>query len=583
MKLFERLQPKFWNHEDIASGPYRHLFNFRRIWQRAVLITATVAVVPLVLTALFSYKLYRDSMEAELLTNTSRLASSSCRSVALFLSERRAALDFIAHDNSIDELSDPARLWGILANLNRRFGGFADLGVLDAAGLQRTYAGPYGLEDSNYKTQPWFRSVLNRDVYTSGVVLGFRGSPHINLAVKRDLDDGSFFVLRAALETKPINELMTQFDVGSGGEAFIISPEGILQTPSRFFGGVLKKTDLYVPRPAPASRVFEKNLGGDENLIIGYTHIPDTPFILMVAKHKVLPSEAWYKTPWAFAIILGASVLVILLVTLAVTTRLVDQMHAADQERVRTLHQVEYANKMASLGRLAAGIAHELNNPLAIIGEKAGHIKDIFTLTEIYKKDQKLIGLADSIMATVQRSGNVTRRLLNFAGHLNLSIQSIDIKEIVDEVSAMLAKEAEHRCISIRLDIGGDIPKFQNDRGKLEQVILNLFNYCFASMNEGGYIEVRAEHVDPDNILITIADNGRGIPKKDLKRVFEPFFYTQSGDSGTGLGLAITYALVQEIGGKISVQSQLGQGTSFTIRLPLRAPDKDRKEASRIN
>jgi signal transduction histidine kinase len=583
MNLFEKLQPKFWNHEDISSGPYRHLFNFRRIWQRAVLITAAVAVVPLVLTALFSYKLYRDSMEAELLENTSRLVSSSCRSVSLFLSERRAALDFIAHDNSVDVLSDPARLWGILANLNRRLGGFADLGILDAAGLQRTYAGPYELEGSNYNTQPWFRSILNRDAYTSSVVLGFRGEPHINLAVKRDLDDGSFFVLRAALETKPINELMTQFEIGDGGDAFIISPEGVLQTPSRFFGDVLKKTDLYVPQPAPTSRVFEKKLAGDKNLLIGYTHIPDTPFILTIVKRKVLPSEAWYKTPWAFTIILGISVLVILLITLAVTTRLVNQMHAADQERVRTLHQVEYANKMASLGRLAAGIAHELNNPLAIIGEKAGHIKDIFTLTEIYKKDQKLIGLADSIMATVQRSGNVTRRLLNFAGHLNLSIQPIDIKEVIDEVSSMLAKEAEYRCISVRLEVAEDIPKFESDRGKLEQVILNLFNYCFASMNEGGYIEVRVEQIDPDNILISIADNGRGIPKEDLKRVFEPFFYSPSGDSGTGLGLAITYALVQEIGGNISVQSQLGQGTSFTIRLPWRASDKNRKEAYPIN
>ena len=91
-------------------------------------------------------------------------------------------------------------------------------------------------------------------------------------------------------------------------------------------------------------------------------------------------------------------------------------------------------------------------------------------------------------------------------------------------------------------------------------------------MNEGGYIEVKTELTDKDNIAITFADNGRGIPEEDLKRVFEPFFYTQSGDSGTGLGLAITYALVQEIGGQISVQSRLGQGTRFTIRLPFKAP-----------
>ncbi|UCD80934.1 MAG: two-component sensor histidine kinase [Desulfobacterales bacterium] len=577
MKKSERLRPKFWDHEDVASGPYKHLFNFRRIWQRAVLITATVAIVPLVLTALFSYKQFRDSMESELLANTSRLISSSCRSVTLFLSERRAALDFIAHDNSFEMLSNPDRLNGILANLNERFGGFTDLGILDSSGLQRAYAGPHGLEGRDYKDQSWFGTASTSDAFTSEVVLGFRREPHVHLAVRRNLNGGAFFILRAALDTIKINELMAQFEVGDQGDAFIINQRGILQTPSRLFGGVLNKIDLPVPKSTTRSRVFEKRIPGDKTLLIGYSYIPETPFILMIVNHKIFASQAWYKTPWAFTVILVTSVMVILLITLAVTTRLVDQIHAADQERVRTLHQVEYANKMASLGRLAAGIAHEINNPLAIIGEKAGHIKDIFTLTETYAKDQKLIGLADSITAMVQRSGNVTRRLLNFAGHLNLSIQPIDIKEIIDEVSNMLSREAEYRCISVRLDVGGDIPQFESDRGKLEQIILNLFNYCFSSMNEGGYIEVKAELTDEGYLTITFADNSRGIPQEDVKRVFEPFFYTQAGESGTGLGLAITYALVQEIGGEISVQSRIGQGTRFTIRLPFKVTDKDER------
>jgi signal transduction histidine kinase len=268
---------------------------------------------------------------------------------------------------------------------------------------------------------------------------------------------------------------------------------------------------------------------------------------------------------------------------LTVTTWLVAQMHRADQERVRTLHQAEYANKMASLGRLAAGVAHEINNPLAIINEKAGHIKDIFTLTETYAQDRKLLSLVDSIVSTVQRSSNVTRRLLNFAGHLNLSIQPITIKEIIDEVSGVLAKEAEYRCISVRLNAEADIPQFESDRGKLEQIIFNLFNYCFSSMDEGGYVEVTTGMAGADYVQITFSDNSRGIPEEDLKRIFEPFFYTQTGESGTGLGLAITYALVKEIGGDIRVQSQIGKGTRFIIRLPFKAPAGDQKGFCPIN
>jgi len=137
-------------------------------------------------------------------------------------------------------------------------------------------------------------------------------------------------------------------------------------------------------------------------------------------------------------------------------------------------------------------------------------------------------------------------------------------------VSSVLTMEAEHRCISVQTDVADDIPQFENDRGKLEQIILNLFNYAFSSMSEGGHIAIMAGRANDDSIAITFSDNSRGIPEKDLARVFEPFFYTPTGESGTGLGLAITYALVQEIGGDISVQSRIGQGTRFNIQLPFK-------------
>jgi len=578
MKIADILKPKFWEHQDVATEPYRHLFNFRRIWQRAVIVTAVVAIVPLVVTALISYELNRDTMESELLLRSSQLVSSSWRAVSLFLTERKAALNFIAHDNTFDALIEPGRLNAILENLNRQFGGFSDLGVLDNSGIQQAYAGPHQLAGRDYKDRPWFGEVLERSVYVSDLLLGFRNEPHFDLAVKRNLADGSFFVLRAALDTKKFNDLIDQFDdIGEKADIFVINLDGVLQTPSRHYGAVFNKIHFPVPEPSSKTKVFESKIPGDEKRIVGYTYIPETPFILMIDKPKGESRQPWYKTPYAFSGFLATSIFLILLAAFTVTTWLVDQMHRADQERVRTLHQAEYANKMASLGRLAAGVAHEINNPLAIINEKAGHIKDIFTLTETYAIDQKLIGLVDSIMSTVQRSSQVTRRLLNFAGHLNLSIQPIDIKEIIDEVSGVLAKEAEHRCIAVRLNVAPEIPQFESDRGKLEQIILNLFNYCFASMSEGGYLEVTAGLVDTDYIQVAFADNSRGIPEKDLKRVFEPFFYTPTGESGTGLGLAITYALVKEIGGDISVQSRLGMGTQFNIRLPFKALDENQK------
>jgi signal transduction histidine kinase len=196
-------------------------------------------------------------------------------------------------------------------------------------------------------------------------------------------------------------------------------------------------------------------------------------------------------------------------------------------------------------------------------------------LTETYAKDPKLIDLVESVIATVQRCAKITRGLLNFTRHLNSSIQVIDLHEIIEEVKSVLAKEAELRSITVGVAISQDIPPFESDRGKLEQVFFNLFNSAIGAMKDGGHLEIGATRMQEDYITVTFTDNGRGIPESDLKHIFEPFYYAKTGHSGTGLGLAVTYALVQEIGGRISVQSRPGQETCFTISIPLKRPEKN--------
>ncbi|MEE4266095.1 MAG: sensor histidine kinase [Desulfobacteraceae bacterium] len=572
MSILKKLKPGFLDHKDVSAGPYRHHFDFQQIWKRAILVTATVAIVPLIIWALSGYRLTMETIESELELRTSQLVSNSWRSVSLFLTERRSVMDFIAHDNSLETFQDPARLAGILENLNERFGGFLDLGVIDNSGKQISHTGSHQMEGLDFKKQHWFREVLSRGVYISKLVTGPLNEPHIDFAVKRELADGSYFVLHAVLKPEQLTESIAQIDVGARGDLFIINRDGVLQTPSRYYGPVFKKIPLAVPEYASKAQVFESINDKKDRIMIGYAHIPHTPYILMMIQEQSERIQPWYKTTWAFTAILVASILMILLVTLGVATHLVNQIHEADQERLDTLHQVEYASKMVSLGRLASGVAHEINNPLAIINEKAGHIRDIFTLTETYAKDPKLIGLVDSVISTVQRCAKVTKGLLNFARHLNLSIQAIDLKEIIDEVKSVLAKEAELRSITVGVTVSENIPTFESDRGKLEQVFFNLFNSALGAMNDGGHLEITATPRDEEYVSVAFTDNGRSIPESDLKHIFEPFYYSKTGHSGTGLGLAVTYALVQEIGGTISVQSRPGQETCFEVRIPLNRP-----------
>ena len=578
MSILKKLRPGFWDHEDVAAGPYRHHFDFPRIWKRAILVIATVALVPLIIWALAGYRLTMETIEADFVQSTSQLISNSWQSVSLFLTERRSVLDFIAHDHTLETLKDAARLANILDNLNKRFGGFMDLGVIDGNGKQINHIGSHSLKDLDYGRQPWFREVLNHGVYISELVTGYRNEPHVDFAVKRSLPDGSFFVLRSALKPSQLREPIAQIEVGAKGDLFIINHKGVLQTPSRRFGPILNKIPLAIPGYSPKAQVFESIDASGERIVIGYAYLPETPYILMMIKQEDEVIQPWYKTSWAFTAILAMSVIMILLVTLAVATHLVNQIHEADQERVDTLHQVEYTNKMVSLGRLASGVAHEINNPLAIINEKAGHIKDIFTLTEIYSKDPKLIGLVDSVISTVQRCAEVTRGLLNFARHLNLSIQTIDLQEVIDEVRSVLAKETDFRSISVDINVSEDIPSFESDRGKLEQIFFNLFNNAIGNMKDGGHLEITARREDAKAVSIAFSNNGPGILEADLKHVFEPFFFSKPGESRAGIGLSVTYALVQEIGGTIRVESQHGKGTRFTIQLPIKVTETKQKD-----
>jgi signal transduction histidine kinase len=266
---------------------------------------------------------------------------------------------------------------------------------------------------------------------------------------------------------------------------------------------------------------------------------------------------------------LALSVALILLVILGAATHLVNRIYEADLTRTSAQHKIEHTNKMASIGRLAAGVAHEINNPLAIINEKGGLLKDILSLSSELPPKDKLIGLVDSIIYSVERCSVITHRLLGFARHIDVRSETIDISQFIEEVLGFVGKEAQYRNIAVNMDVAENIPLVKSDRGRLQQVFLNVVNNAFAAVDDGGRIDISVKLESVDKISVTITDNGSGIPAENLRTVFEPFFSTK-GEKGTGLGLSITYGLVQKLGGNISVESEVGKGTSFKITLPVK-------------
>ncbi|MEW5908407.1 MAG: ATP-binding protein [Thermodesulfobacteriota bacterium] len=581
IKLLNKLRPAFFDKRAHVPGlgESKYLFNYQKIWKLSILLTGVVALVPLIFITVLNYSFTGHAIESEWVLRTARTVSNTQRAISFFLQERKSALDFITHDNSVSELNNPSRLSDILETLKQSFGeGFVDLGLIDSNGRQTCYVGPYGLSEKDYSGQPWFKQVLKTGVHISDVFLGYRNVPHLVVAVKKNLPEGTFNVLRASIAIEPFEHLLSNLELGGMGDAFIINLEGILQTSSHYFGGVLQKVSLSVPHYSPTTQVIEVKTESNDPIFIGYRFIEETPFILMIVKQKNELMKQWNRTSLKLILFLLISMSFILAVIVGTVTYMVNRIYIADERRLITLHKVEYENKMASIGRLAASVAHEINNPLAIINENTGLIIDLFAMNKEYSEDAKLNKLLVSITKSVKRAGSITKRLLTFARNLQAEIEPVHIEEVVREVLSFLQKEAEHRSIDIRINVQQPyVPIIETDRGKLEQVFLNIINNAFAAMSDSGQLIVQITYDGRDNVEIRFQDNGYGIPKEYLDRIFEPFFSTKTRNGGTGLGLSITYNLINEIGGRIQVESEVNKGACFTITLPLKMPRQKEK------
>ncbi len=570
MSLLDKITSPHRDKSMNEPGRKGYLFNYRRIWRVAVILTGSVALLPLIIIFVIDYHVTQNAIESEFLLRTTRIVSNNHRSISFFLTERKSALDFIVQSNSFEDLNSSERLASILVDLKKSFGGgFVDLGLVDDKGVQRVYEGPYSLKGKDYSQQEWYKQVIENGVHVSDVFLGYRKVPHMVIAVKKDIPGGSFFVLRAAIDIEPFETLLSNLELAGNGDAFMINHEGVLQTSSKHYGVVLDTIPLKVPKYSPESMVYEEETLDGKKVLIGYRFVDQSSFILMIVKDKKVLMKPWSSTKLRLILFLILSITVITSVILGTASYMVRKMRISDERRMSTFHQVEYANKMASIGRLAASVAHEINNPLAIINEKAGLIKDLFLIKKQYSSDDKLMGLVDSILKSVKRTGTITKRLLSFARNLQASIEPVNLKETIQEVLGFMDKEAQHRSITISLDIDDEIPVFESDRGKLQQIFLNIINNAFAALKDGGALDIKAKMENNDFVSLIFSDNGSGIPREDMKRIFEPFYSTKRGQGGTGLGLSITYNLTQEIGGKISVTSEVNEGTTFEITIPV--------------
>ncbi len=403
------------------------------------------------------------------------------------------------------------------------------------------------------------------------------GSPYHRFAimVKNQKIDGEIYLLQATLNGEKLEPLLTspsKFE--SNLDLFIVDQEGKLQTPSFNFGKVLDRIPFKVPNLLQEQKTSKiergKHIGAGR--ILSYSAINDSPFTLVILGIGSSVGRDWLRLElrlkWFFNFGLFAIIIFVMVGSYFVTRRI----KLAERSRLDILHKVEYTDKMASIGRLAAGVAHEINNPLAIINENAGLMQDMIAIKKDQVDHQKLLSITDVIIGSIERCSSITRRLLGFAKQMDIVSESINMEGLLKEVLGFLEKEARNRSLQVNL-IGGDkIPPIESDRGRLQQVFLNLLNNAFAAVENEGQIDITFGQ-KVEYVTVRIRDNGEGIPPHCLNNVFDPFYSTK-GQDNEGLGLSITYGIVEKLGGHISVNSKEGEWTVFTVQLPLKQPTR---------
>ena len=247
----------------------------------------------------------------------------------------------------------------------------------------------------------------------------------------------------------------------------------------------------------------------------------------------------------------------------------IEAEHQEAEYRKRMEQRMIAAERLASVGILAAGVAHEINNPLAIIRESSGWMRQLFgkdELKDVPRRDDFIKAL-DKVEKSVERASRITHQLLGFAGKSEPAVSEVSLAELAEEAIRLIDHELHNRDIKIVRQIQPALGRIQSDPYQLRQVLMNLLTNAMHAVKSGGSITIAIEALG-DRQVITVSDTGQGIPRENLDKIFEPFFSTKRPGEGTGLGLFVSRGIVEKLGGTIEVESEIGRGASFSIRLP---------------
>lgn len=549
--------------------------HYRSITRNMILVVIVISFLPMVVggaIGLYQFRTsYREKVNAHLMT----LVKKHKMNIDGFLREKLGNIRFLGKTFSYEELSNESFLQDCLSSLQEAHGPvFVDLSVIRESGLQVAYAGPFKLGKALYSSADWFQRAIKSEYFISDVFLGLRGLPHFIVAVRENWM-GEPFILRATIDFVAFNTLVERIRIGETGLAFILNRKGEFQT--RPYADIVEDKKSYVDLleggklSGDEIKVGRMRINSGEEYIYVAASLKEGDWVLVYQQDASDAFKDFARTVRASLAILVFGGLAIVATAFLVSRRMVGRIARADKEKQLMNEQIVETGKLASVGELAAGIAHEINNPVAIMVEEAGWIEDLLTEEEFQqsKNMEEFKRALRQINTQGKRCKEITHKLLSFARKTDARIQEVQINEVIEEVISLSAQRAKYANVAIETDLEPALPTLRVSRTELQQVFLNLINNALDAMEKrGGTLKLKTQP-EEDRIVVEVADTGSGIPASNLARIFDPFFTTKPVGKGTGLGLSICYGIVKKMGGEIEVRSTVDVGTTFRVLIPI--------------
>ena len=535
-----------------------------------------VSFIPVFFVSSTIYYQFRKSYRIKVLAHLQELVQKHQQRIDDFLKEKLAEVKFMSVSFSLNELSNEAFLKEKLGTLHQGYSSvFVDLGVVDNQGKQIAYAGPFNLGQALYADMDWFQKAMKYDFVISDVFLGLRGLPHFIVAVKQ-VWKGRPWILRATIDFVAFNRLVESIRIGETGFAFILNKKGEFQTKpiydfkphSGCYGHFYNcEKEMAIDGVFTEERLDES---GAKSIYVA-AFLKDKDWLLVYKQVSADALSGLRHAQNIAIIIFMLGGVAIIAMAFVLSRQTVKHMVVADREKEMMNRQVIETGKLASVGELAAGIAHEINNPVAIMVEEAGWIGDLLEEEEFGKSGNldEFQRALKQINTQGKRCKEITHKLLSFARKTDSRVQAVQVNDLIEEVVGLSAQRARYSNVELRTNLQNSLPAIQASLSEMQQVFLNLINNALDAMEkDGGTIEMISKSKN-GSVLVDIADTGPGIPRANLARIFDPFFTTKPVGKGTGLGLSICYGIIKKMGGEIDVRSSVGLGTTFSISIPV--------------